>query len=339
MKMRWRLIQPECTKCRRHGALFSGNWQLATGNFRTANFRTANFRKGFTFTEILFAVILLGIGFIMLAGMFPVAIQQTQLAVDETSADRLTKDAAAFMAQVCTSDDLPASAARELIPITPFSVPSAWRKISGQMISAQNPRFAWIPFYLRRPGDGFAQLVIVVVRARNYASYGPNDLIPFPKPPSALATLQPRLVGIDKLARPASGGPATVTLKALKNVSKDLSFVAEGSYLVIADGSDNSRALPGLLLPAQPAAGRIYRLGTQIDPPSGTANDDGTWELLPGNEPLSANEYLLPANNPQGALGFIIGRGYRDPNAFPPDLAYDGQAQDVSVYSTFIMLK
>src|ERR1700728_2071132 len=32
---------------------------------------------GFTFIEVLFAVILLGIGFTMIAGIFPVAIQQS----------------------------------------------------------------------------------------------------------------------------------------------------------------------------------------------------------------------------------------------------------------------
>ena len=37
-----------------------------------------------TFIEVLFAVILLGIGFIMIAGIFPVAIQQTAAVSDET---------------------------------------------------------------------------------------------------------------------------------------------------------------------------------------------------------------------------------------------------------------
>src|SRR5689334_12002195 len=39
---------------------------------------------GFTFTEILFALMILGIGFIMVAAMFPVAIRQTQQTVLET---------------------------------------------------------------------------------------------------------------------------------------------------------------------------------------------------------------------------------------------------------------
>ncbi len=35
-------------------------------------------RRGFAFTEVLFAVMVLGLGFIMIAAMFPVTISQTQ---------------------------------------------------------------------------------------------------------------------------------------------------------------------------------------------------------------------------------------------------------------------
>lgn len=43
-------------------------------------------RSGFTFTEIMFAVVILGIGFIMVAGMLPVAIRLSQQSADETIA-------------------------------------------------------------------------------------------------------------------------------------------------------------------------------------------------------------------------------------------------------------
>ena len=54
------------------------------------------FRRGFTFTEVMFAVILLGIGFIMLAGMFPVAIQQTQTTAEESSTAPIAQDGRAY---------------------------------------------------------------------------------------------------------------------------------------------------------------------------------------------------------------------------------------------------
>src|SRR4051794_13542623 len=43
-------------------------------------------RGGFTFLEVLFAIIVLGIGFIMVAAMFPAALKQTQASVEDTAA-------------------------------------------------------------------------------------------------------------------------------------------------------------------------------------------------------------------------------------------------------------
>src|SRR2546422_3024300 len=63
-------------------------------------------RRGFTFTEVMFAVILLGIGFIMLAGMFPVAIQQTQTNVEESTASTLVQAATRYMEQTLTQEDV-----------------------------------------------------------------------------------------------------------------------------------------------------------------------------------------------------------------------------------------
>lgn len=42
-------------------------------------------RKGFTFTEIMFAVVILGIGFIMIAAVFPVAIKMNSQSAEETA--------------------------------------------------------------------------------------------------------------------------------------------------------------------------------------------------------------------------------------------------------------
>src|SRR5271170_6357188 len=47
-------------------------------------------RRGFSFIEVMFAVIILGIGFIMVSAMFPVAIQQTQMNVEDAAVGRVT---------------------------------------------------------------------------------------------------------------------------------------------------------------------------------------------------------------------------------------------------------
>ena len=48
-------------------------------------------RSGFSFTEVLFAVMILGIGFIMIAGIFPVAISQTASSQEETAGAALLR--------------------------------------------------------------------------------------------------------------------------------------------------------------------------------------------------------------------------------------------------------
>src|SRR5579862_785547 len=50
-------------------------------------------RRAFSFAEILFAVMILGIGFIMVAAIFPVAIKQTQLTGQETVGATLAVEA------------------------------------------------------------------------------------------------------------------------------------------------------------------------------------------------------------------------------------------------------
>lgn len=64
-------------------------------------------RRGFSFTEILFAVMILGIGFIMVAAMFPVAIQQTQATSDETIAASVGRTGADFMTQLAAQRVIP----------------------------------------------------------------------------------------------------------------------------------------------------------------------------------------------------------------------------------------
>src|SRR4051812_18958961 len=43
-------------------------------------------RRAFSFAEVMFAVIILGVGFIMIAALFPVAIRQSKSNADETAA-------------------------------------------------------------------------------------------------------------------------------------------------------------------------------------------------------------------------------------------------------------
>lgn len=59
-------------------------------------------RRAFSFTEILFAVMILGIGFIMVAAMFPVAIQQTQATGQESVAASIGRAGVDYMQQLAS---------------------------------------------------------------------------------------------------------------------------------------------------------------------------------------------------------------------------------------------
>src|SRR4051812_48286821 len=64
-------------------------------------------RRGFSFVEVLFAVMILGVGFIMIAGVFPVAISQTQTSGEETVGSAVGRSGAGYMASIPFSSLVP----------------------------------------------------------------------------------------------------------------------------------------------------------------------------------------------------------------------------------------
>jgi type II secretory pathway pseudopilin PulG len=78
----------------RSSSLTTDNWQLATSpRLTTDNWQLKTPRRAFTFIEVLFSVIIIGVGFIMLAAMFPVAIQQSQTNLAASVAVSVGRDA------------------------------------------------------------------------------------------------------------------------------------------------------------------------------------------------------------------------------------------------------
>src|SRR2546423_11752647 len=71
------------------------------------SFPRARVRAGYSFTEVLFAVMVLGIGFIMIAAMFPVTIRQTQTTMEETQAANMAKEAMAYLQSIATDENFP----------------------------------------------------------------------------------------------------------------------------------------------------------------------------------------------------------------------------------------
>jgi hypothetical protein len=130
---------------------------LRLSTFDRSTFSRPN-RAGFTFLEVLFAVIIVGIGFIMIAAIFPVAISQTQANVSEATGIAVGRDAIRYL-QGQLALPIPPGSATVPLPYTteqsgtnnfPVIVPLA--AISGlnlnQVLTADR-RFAWTALYRR----------------------------------------------------------------------------------------------------------------------------------------------------------------------------------------------
>lgn len=145
-------------------------------------------RRGFSFTEILFAVMILGIGFIMVAAMFPVAIKQTQSTTEDVGAAHLAAAANDALQNLATNDNFPTGFLSTYTtpvpnsnltslatcvwtfhdfrlrtdpnfaslnnnggkyPSNPFVNDRMWQAVSGNMILPVDPRYGWVAMYRR----------------------------------------------------------------------------------------------------------------------------------------------------------------------------------------------
>jgi type II secretory pathway pseudopilin PulG len=114
-------------------------WNFRRRNFaiRRSAFHIRHFRLGFSFTEILFAVMILGIGFIMVAAMFPVAIRQTEANSQETITASVARAGNSFLDQVGAT-----------LVISPFPGPNG--PVTG---SALLPTFTAVPPLVAMPAN------------------------------------------------------------------------------------------------------------------------------------------------------------------------------------------
>lgn len=129
-----------------------------------------NARRGFSFVEILFAVMIMGMGFIMIAVIFPVGVQRTKANFDETQAAAMGRSAFDTLSQSVLAGDFPATGNAVgtpgvMVPMqtqdvnfssptssgitTAISNDAAALLASQNMISTSDPRFAWVPLYRR----------------------------------------------------------------------------------------------------------------------------------------------------------------------------------------------
>lgn len=293
-------------------------------------------RRGFTFAEVMFAVILLGIGFIMLAGMFPVAIQQTQLTQEETAGANIAHSAANLIAQVAqqgfdsTNDGFVTTGGQ--LRVLPGGVIA---RTAGDQIHSQDRRFAWTGLYRRNEGDNFIEVVIIAAQSHNAPEFNALDLNNGNLLPALIDADVNLFLGDLTKAEPFNRDRAIFDFSGRKDQMDSFDRLAPGAFIAYA-------------VPGGPV--HLYRLAEQFD--TGNAKALGFY-LAPGYElrsiddevpdldpkaspPAITNGNILGNTNANGVNIFVLGRG-QDPAA--NKRSYIGPAMDIAAYVTSIPLK
>lgn len=316
------------------------NTPVVTTSATTSSARRLTARAGFTFAEIMFAVVILGVGFIMIAAIFPVAIRQTQTTMEETQAAVSGRAALAYLQSMASNAAFPPTVAKpkqgDPIPVPPIKSLPDGAKFGGltgdffgrgNAINTANPRLAWVALYRRGYEiDGekspFAQVFMIPVQVRGRTQYygqpGRTWRDIDPVGAGGYSNLDPHPVQVTVAFDTAlQGGRLTFGTGG--------QFAAPGAFVVIAD-------VPNPSDPVQAAAiGRVYQLSA-LDGTGGT-----TWTLAPGSDMIPTTDGLKSIDvDLSGATAYIVGRGVTDPDNNPNTVG--AGAQDTGAYVGFVQI-
>jgi hypothetical protein len=339
----------------------------------------ARLRAGFSFTEVLFAVMVLGIGFIMIAAMFPVTIRQTQTTMEETQAANMAKEAMAYLQSIATDYNFPVTVPPKMpvanppVPddtqppqfvalndvVYPAAIPSSGPtppfqsgllEARGNFINPKNPRFAWVPLYRRgfyyvngvATPEPTVQVIMILVQSRNRTEY---TSLPQPTatPNVTWNDLQTTPTFIKMLFATLQPGRVGVALQ-FKNGHGEISFPDLKNDATARTATGAYVVIGNDNINSQPTNGRIYQLGPPIDEAS------QVWSLTPGSEMVvhtpalpTDDKNMWPYNPGNPCVAYIIGRGYadmtQDIDTTKPDRGYLGPAQDIGIYTGFIQIR
>lgn len=304
-------------------------------------------RTGISFIEVLFSIMILGIGFIMVAAIFPVAASQNLATYDQTMASQMAEASARHLESMATMVTMPQTMTPDVLgsssafsfwrspamiwsfyderyanavktALANYPAPereTAWAAVKGNMISSNDPRYAWTAVYSRDYGDPevkgiipYGQVFVFALRNRIRAAYTTEDVdgVPGNANSRLFPELRPKEVSV--LLREGTGAdgvPAPDIIyfaPAIADRGSEFGVrriptheaVAEGCFVVIsddfqpfADSSASSKKLRGL------ANGRVYRVGIRrpdLDGhsafPAYRTPIEGVvpqaWELIPG---------------------------------------------------------
>jgi type II secretory pathway pseudopilin PulG len=148
--------------------------------------------RAFTFIEVLFAIIILGVGMIMVAALLPVAIQQTAQVKDDVVSRTVAENAQSMLrgsSRLLDTPGTPWNVPETLSPRGPvvqheftdgrFLTPPDYTTISplgssfrpslsdtvlGDRVFTSDPRFAWFAFHVREGNDAAFRVLVSRIR-------------------------------------------------------------------------------------------------------------------------------------------------------------------------------
>ncbi len=284
---------------------------------------------GFTFTEVMFAVIILGMGFIMLAAIFPVAISQNLSSEQQSKASDIAMAAEAdirHLMRVSTPPETGTAAFQFPVfaPVT-AQAPGGWidttgiyTTVQGMLIDRSDPRFGWTMLYSRTTGSEVANVIVIVVGSRDAQPYT-----------AARSTASGTAYSDVELAPVGSGSP--VANLAPKPITLDLTPGSSG-YRLRLSGNSLPAAADGAFVVT--TRGKVYRLGAEYERDG--SPDSVTFDIEAGYEPTDTRAWNVGGEIGTGIDAYIVGR--RLAGTRPADAEYTGAAQDIAVHRFSVKL-
>ena len=314
--------------------------------------RPAASAGGFSFVELLFAVIILGIGFIMVAGIFPVAIRQSRLTSDETVAAAGAQTATRVAAELPASLRAILPGAANVLPSTVAGIPASTfvpaggnTTVSGLVYSFRDPRIVDVPLReaiwnssagdLINPTDPRSASVLLF--SRDVTFYNPTTADITGPDPDLIAVASPvvRLfaIGVQSRNRPTydAGGNADIRRGASDTENQSATLEPKPVTIALADGGAGSIDTVTI----SDAAGALGALSVAPAPNAKAAATEGGFLIVSNDNGNGANNgriyrlgvkrsdnvfELAPgadmasnAEDVTGGIGYIIGAGLKDP--------------------------
>jgi type II secretory pathway pseudopilin PulG len=320
-----------------------------------ANDRRSSARSGFSFIEVLFAVIILGIGFIMIAALFPVAIQQSTSISNETAGQLVCRDAIRMISQAAS-----AQGGSALFPSTiqgtnttgsvmPFPyTPGAntlYQALGPNAFFSADKRYGWVGFYRRDSATSpYAQVFVIALQNPNFPNYVvtgqpagslvTTGVVPPPIPPSQYNAPPPTAPSyVVSLSLYTKDGVSTEA-DLSTNSSPSPFNACTGAFLLIAHDPGDS----GLKRAEGTMTGQILRLGTEID----TTGSNNQFLAQPGMDANNSNgdSFEFGVSSSTSMTCYVIGRAPMQSSAAIGNNLYQGNFtgpnQDIAAMSAYI---